>query len=375
MLTRPAGLLTVFLLTLLALSAHAAPTVHQAATLPALKPLPMLTGGRMLITPAPAAAFGAKDYISQWPGSYFRAAFKGPTVFFRIGEANEILHIVVDGQPATSLVKPEAGAYQVEGMTPGKHEISLFVATESQDAPDIFGGFAIPVSEKALTLRPRRRQIEFIGDSHTVGYGNLSPRHACTQDEIWATTDDTAAFGPIVARHYDADYQVNAISGRGIVRNYNGFAADTLPEAYPYILFNKKQPYTDPAWKPRVIVIALGTNDFSTPLNLGERWKARDQLHADYETTYLRFLTDLRTRNPQADVIVWATNMANGEIASEARKVVGERRKQGDAHITFIPINHLSFSACDWHPSLADDQVVANRLIQTIDADPQVWPR
>ena len=158
-----------------------------------------------------------------------------------------------------------------------------------------------------------------------------------------------------------------------MVRNYNGFLAETLPEAYPYVLFDKKQEYRDPAWKPQVLVIALGTNDFSTPLNPGERWKTRDQLHADFEATYARFLEQLRSRDPGALMIVWATDMANGEIESEARKVVEQRRQRGDAHVEFLPINGLSFSACNWHPSLADDKVISDQLIRVIDADQRVW--
>jgi len=359
-----------------AFACAAALTVRKAATLPALQPLPMVTGGRMLVTPAPAAAgFGAKDDTAQWPGAYFRAAFNGSAVFFRIVGGDEILHIVVDGEPAPPLIKPEPGAYAVRGLSNARHEIDVFVATESQDAPTTFGGFAIPASEKSLALQPRSRQIEFIGDSHTVGYGVLSPRHECPNGLVWSNTDDTSAFGPILARHYNADYQVNAISGRGIVRNYNGVPADTLPQAYPYLLFDKKQAYDDPAWKPQVLVIALGTNDFSTPLHPGEPWNTRDQLHADYEATYLRFLTDLRTRNPQADFIVWATDMAAGEIAAEAQKVVEQRQKQGDPHIVFLAIPGLNFGACDWHPSLADESVIAAQLIHTIDRDPQVWQR
>jgi len=357
-------------------SIQAAPVaIHKATTVPAVQPLPVSIGGRMLITPSDAAGFGGKDYTSQWPGSYFTAVFEGPAVLFRIGHADEILHVIVDGQAATPLVKPEPGVYEADGLSQGRHTISVFVATESQAGPDTFGGFAIAIGAKVLAAPTRRRQIEFIGDSHTVGYGNLSPKHACTRDETWADTDDTQAFGALTARHYDADYQVNAISGRGIVRNYNGFAADTLPQAYPFVLFDKQQRYKDASWQPQVIVIALGTNDFSTPLNPGERWKTRDELHADYEATYLKFLVDLRARNPKADIVVWATDMANGEIESEARKVVDQRKAQGDGHIIFLAIHGLGFGACDWHPSLADDRLISEKLIQVIDEDPGVWPK
>ena len=328
----------------------------------------------MLIThSSPPNNFGVKAYTSQWPGAYFRAAFEGDTVFFRVVGGDQILHIVVDGQPPVSLIKPEAGVYEVDGLNKGTHAIGIYVATESQGAPNTFGGFAIPADEKALNPSARKRQIEFIGDSHTVGYGNLSAARECTRDQVWADTDDTKAFGPMIASVYDADYQVIAISGRGIVRNYSGYKGDTLPQVYPYVLFDKKQTYKDHAWKPQVIVIALGTNDFSTPLNPGERWKTRDELHADYEKVYLQFLKSLRVRNPHAHFIVWATDMANGEIETEARNVVEQRQKLGDGQITFLPVHGLSFSGCDWHPSLADDKVITDKLISLIDTYKQAW--
>ncbi len=323
----------------------------------------------MLTAPAGSANFGSMDFTSQWPGSYFRAAFEGTTVFFRVVRGDEILHVVVDGKSAGSLVKPESGAYVVEGLGSGRHEISVLVATESHAGPNTFGGFAVPSAEERLAPARRGRQIEFIGDSHTVGYGNLSPARRCSEAEVWADTDDTQAFGAMTAEHYDADYQINAISGRGVVRNFNGFQADTLPQAYPFVLFDKKQRYSDPAWKPQVVVIALGTNDFSTPLNRGERWKTREALHADYERTYAQFLAALRARNPGAYIIVWATNMAGGEIESEAEKVVHERKDSGDSHIAFLPVDGLSFGACNSHPTVTDDQVIADKLEHLIDRE------
>ena len=356
-------------------TAHAAqPVVHKVSSLPALTPLTMSTGGRIFASPtAIPNSFGATDFTYQWPGTYFRAAFRGTAVFFRIVKGDQILHIVVDGQAATPLVKPEASVYAIEGLSEGKHAISVLVATESQAGPNAFGGFAVPSGEKVLTPPRRRRQIEFIGDSHTVGYGNSSPKQDCTQDEVWATTDNSHAFGPLTASHYHADYQINAISGRGIVRNYNGTPADTLPQAYPYVLFDKLNPYTDPTWNPQVIVIALGTNDFSTPLNPSEKWKTRDQLHADVEASYLRFLQTLHANHPHAYLILWATGIANGEVESEAQKVVAQARAQGFTRLTFLPIDHLAFTGCHSHPSLPDHRAISSRLEQVIDSTPHIW--
>jgi hypothetical protein len=123
---------------------------------------------------------------------------------------------------------------------------------------------------------------------------------------------------------------VNAISGRGIVRNYGGGAGDPLPEAYPFVLLDHSARYEDAAWRPQIIVIALGTNDFSTPLNPGEKWRSRDELHADFEATYVRFLEALRSRDAQALIVVWATDMADGEIETEVGKAVARVQTGGD---------------------------------------------
>lgn len=62
------------------------------------------------------------------------------------------------------------------------------------------------------------------------------------------------------------------------------------------------------------------------------------------------------------------------EIATEAMRVVEQRKQQGDAHITFLLVRNLDFGACDWHPSVKDDKVIAGEIEQLIDADKQVWP-
>jgi lysophospholipase L1-like esterase len=308
----------------------------------------------------------SKD-LYQWPGPYFEAKFSGSSVYFRTGPGDVILHTLVDGQSVGTLVKPRPGLYLVDGLANGTHTVRIEAVTESQAAPNQFGGFALPAGGKALSMTPRKRQIEFIGDSHTVGYGDISQSRDCSSDEVWKTTDNSRTFGVQVARRYDADFQVNAISGRGIVRNYDGSPGDPLPVAYPFVLLDHSALYDDAAWQPQIIVIALGTNDFSTPLKAGEKWKTRDELHADYEATYVKFVERLRARNRHAFIILWATDMAEHEIQREAGKVVAQLQSKGDDKVAFLSIEGLAMTGCHWHPSLADHQAIAEKLIHFID--------
>ncbi len=353
------------------------PKVERVEVVPALTAVTVHVGGRVLRTASSAAAGFGEEYAAQWPGSYFETEVAGPEVYFRVGTNYAIYHVVVDGGTPMVLSHPGAGVYRVSGMGAGAHAVKVLIVTENQGGPNGFGGFAVPLDEKTLAVTGRSvlrgKQIEFIGDSHTVGYGNTSSTRSCPGDGVWLATDTSKAFGATTANHYGADYQVNAISGRGIVRNYNGVGRDTLPMVYPYVLFDKKQVYADASWKPQVIVIALGTNDFSTPLNPGEKWTTREALHKDYEATYVGFLKMLRAKNPGVYFVVWTTGSA--EIEDEAKKVVEQAKAQGEARITLVPVDGLQFTGCDYHPSVADDGVIRDKLVQAIDAVPGVWDR
>lgn len=316
---------------------------------------------------------GRHIFRRQWPGTYFETAFRGPSAMFRVGPGKVSLRIRVDGHAPMQLVTPATGLYRIGGLGPGPHRVRIDVANENQDSPSDFGGFYGSASVQALPVPHRSKAIEFIGDSHTVGYGNTSLKRECTDEEVWSTTDTSQGIAPRLAARYQADYQVNAISGRGVVRNYNGFAADPLPAAYPYVLFDGKQAYSDPLWHPQLLVIALGTNDFSTPLHDGEKWKTRADLSSDFEESYVRFVRNLRARNPRAYILLWIADNGDDEIVNEVRKVAVRVQAAGETRIGFVPVSGLALTGCNYHPNLADDETIARTLARFIDSQPTVW--
>lgn len=348
----------------------------QTATAYELVPAPLPAQTRPLALRVPArtlpAAGGGVSY--QWPGLYAEAAFEASSVHLQFGAGKVKLRAHIDGQALPTLEVKEPGSYAITGLPAGRHQLRLEVLTESQAGPNVLVGAFLPPGGQAAEAPARARRMEFIGDSHTVGYGNTSSSRDCTQDQVWSTTDNTLAYGSIAARHYNADYRVTAISGRGVVRNYDGFASPKLPEAYPHALLDPASPLDTTDWQPQVVAMALGTNDFSTPLKAGEAWPTREALQADYRQRYTEFLKQLRARYPQALLVVWVTDGAGGEILTQAAAVVQQLQVQGERRIRLMPMHGLDMMGCHWHPSLADHRKIAKALVSLIDAEPEVWP-
>lgn len=347
--------------TLLANAANAGTPVGHA--------LPLHIGGRV----APVGPDPAQGYMHQWPGTYFEGRFKGKEISLRLNDKANILNVYVDGQKVQTVNRPGEGDIVLGPFADTEHTIRIEKLTEAAWTSAQFTGLFVA---DAANVRPApeasARRIEFIGDSYTVGYGNTSPTRTCPGDQVWATTNTQAAFGPVTAKHFKADYRINAISGRGIVRNYNGGEGLPLPQAYAYTVTPDIKD-TSESWNPQVIVIGLGTNDFTTPLHGGEVWTTRDELHSDYEQTYVTFVQSLRAKYPGAYFVLMATDQANGEIQSEVKKVLAALRASGESRIDFLPMNGLTFGGCDWHPTTADDTQVANSLIGFIEARPEIW--
>ena len=334
------------------------------------KPLVVHAVGRVL---EEKSASDEISYRYSWPGIYFEAAFTGTAVDIKLDDDQNILNIIVDDQPEIVLTKPGKTVYSVKNLSPGAHKIRLEKRTETQSSTGRFEGFYI--SEKSLPgkIKAPKRRIEFIGDSFTVGYGNTAPSRDCTNDQVFETTNTQLGFVPRVAKFFQADYQVNASSGFGIVRNYNGTSPDkSLPTLYPYTLNDTSSLYKH-NWKPQIIVIGLGTNDFSTKINPGERWASREALRNDYVETYKSFIKSLREKNPKAHFILSASDRFDGEIQTHVEKVIADLKARGETKIDSVFFSDLEYTGCHHHPSVKDDEAVAKLLVDKISANPAWW--
>lgn len=311
-------------------------------------------GGRVVSLPGGGAEFG-------WPGVYFEGRFTGPSVTVAAEPNAEHLAVSIDGQVRAELDRASDPRVTFDGLGPGEHVVRLEKLTESQTGSARFLGFFVGEGGQALPPPTHARRIEFIGDSHTVGYGVRSPHHDCTGEEVHDLTDTSLAFGPILARRLDADYRIVAFSGRGVVRNYDGGApSEPMPALYARLIPGLPSPVVDPAdpWRPDLVVIGLGTNDFSTPLHAGEAWADEAALHADYRRNYVAFVQDLAARKPGARFLL----IAGDSFAADVEEVVKTVDASAPGLVTPVRITGMDLGACHWHPSVADQRMMADKL-------------
>lgn len=333
---------------------------------PVAAPLPVHVGGRVVTEDDGSLSFG-------WPGTYIEGRFHGTAIRVRADAPTDFLGLLIDGRAVTTLRKPGSADVTIDGLANNDHVVRLEKRTESQTGGTRFFGFYPAQNSVVLPPPPvRRRQIEFIGDSYTVGYGNTSVTTACDNNEVHDRTDTQQAFGPLVARYFQADYRINAYSGFGIVRNYNGSSPDSsMPALYdrlkPDDVIHRDGPRGD--WQPQIIVINLGTNDFSTPVHAGERWPDRPTLAAAYRERYVGFARQIAARQPQARMILMASPMFLDEVEQVAAMV----KNRGIPNVTVLSFSELALSACDFHPSLDDERQLAVSLQQAI-ARLAIWP-
>jgi lysophospholipase L1-like esterase len=256
-------------------------------------------------------------------------------------------------------------------LGPGEHTVRLEKSSETQDKTAKFDGFFVPSPDLALPPPHYDRRIEFIGDSYTVGYGDQSRGQTCTVQDVYDTTDTSAAFAPMIAKRLGAAYRINAFSGRGVVRNYDGIVPGvTLPVLYPYALFDRSVKADDSGWIPDVVVIGLGTNDFSTPLNPGEKWATREAEHTDFVNTYVKFVKSLHARWPAAHIILMASTSYEDEIEEEVN-ATSQRLHEDGLDVEVIVFAGLDWQACHAHPSLKDETVLSQLLYESISRLPK----
>lgn len=260
-----------------------------------------------------------------------------------------------------------------ESETPAECDVKIVKLSETAMSTCAVKSITVDAEEGIKPAEKKEHFIEFVGDSITCGYGvddEVKEHHFSTKTE-----DVTKTYAYKTAEKLDADYSMVSISGYGIISGYSDgkkkVANQQLPKyydklGYSYGTFGGKQVSSQKwdftGYTPDAIVVNLGTNDASYTKNKEDRVK-------DYTDSYVEFLKNIRTNNPDAQIFCTLGIMGNELYPYVEQAVLDYTEQTGDTKVTAMPFDIQSPDdgyAADWHPTEATHEKASEKLVSKI---------
>jgi len=309
-----------------------------------------------------------KDEVAfDWPGITIVFGFSG-TSCMAVIEGPCMFDLYIDNHFVKTACATDTKdtILLAEKLNNTRHTVKLEKRNETQGKPVVFYG--VIVDENANLFSATHlitRKIEFIGDSYTAGYANEYSSRECNDGEsdsiVFSTTNTGKSFGSLIAGMFNAERYINAISGKGIVRNYGWTdKGNEFLKCYERTLLTSlSNPVVNGvvwnyAWHPDVIVIGLGINDFQADPPYA------DSLH--FDGAYQAFILLLKEKHPGVKIICCATQIwpAN-TLIPRVRGIVESFRKKGETSVFYFEYETEN-TALYGHPSMRDHRKIAQEL-------------
>jgi len=328
------------------------------------------------------------------PGTTVTVRFKGTGITVHLRDQNKygtersFYDATIDGE-RVAIIAPEIRVTDYEvtrDLEYGEHTLVLAKRTQASLGYCIFQGVTVIGELLEPPAAPERHMI-FIGDSITAGEGaeakNNSPE--CAEDAYYESggwgqpyQNANVAFGPVLARSFEADYHVVAVSGIGLVRNYSSmYDARPMPEVYDLLFLENE---TSPAWdhsqfEPDAIVVALGTNDFSPGDD--DRDPALDL--DEYSASYIEFVDTLLGYHPDAHVFAmtshmlgdgWpeAGDMSATNLNTTVERVVTHYEDAGIDQVHELFVSKVTGQGCGTHMTAEQQATMAEEMRPIVEA-------
>lgn len=329
--------------------------------------------GRTLVSKNGAVSF-------NWSGVGIRVAFKGNYLAMKVSDTKKnyynIWFDLKDNYGKADKVISSFGKDSVivlfEGGNKRKdkeqvHEIYIQKRTEGEQGTTTISEFI--TNGEFLNATPlKERCLEFIGDSYTCGYGTEGK--SASEHFRPETENVNYAYESIICRYFDADCFVIAHSGMGIARNYNdNYKGCYMPDLYKRTfdlkgkedLKSTKHPWvaSEHNFKPAMVIIQLGTNDFST---------GRQPRLGLYKKNYISMIKNIKENYGEDIPVLCISAAKNDPMVYEYVKAVC--RDCGYKNVYSLNLGEAIFPnsefGSDSHPNYQAHKKIAHSVIPYI---------
>ena len=307
----------------------------------------------------------------SWPGSSIRINFEGASIAALLQDksGDNYYNVILDNDSLFILRPETTKQYHVlaSNLSKGPHTIEIFRRTEWNKGSTNFYGFKINANAKLLAKSPpKKRKIEFYGDSITAGFAVEDTSGKDLYDSIY--TNNYASYAAITARHFEADYQCVCKSGIGITVSWDPLI---MPELYNRLIPTDSTSKWDfSLYRPDVVVVNLFQND-SWLVNIPEhpefikRFGDEKPDEAFIISAYQEFIAGLRAHYPAANIICTLGSMDATKDGSlwpgYVQKAVASLKDE-NVYTHFMPYEESTA-----HPNVQQQKNMANSLIDFIE--------
>ncbi|MFZ6011083.1 MAG: SGNH/GDSL hydrolase family protein [Bacteroidota bacterium] len=305
-----------------------------------------------------------------WSGSAISVRFKGRSLqaLLRDEHGKNYFNIVIDGDSLRYFSpSPEKRYYTLaENLGDGEHVVDLIKRNEWETGKTWFYGLKIHEGTLLTPPAPRKRVIEFFGNSITAGYAIEDYTGGDSPDSIF--TNNYYTYAALTARHFNADYYCTVKSGIGIMVSW-------FPLIMPEIYDRLDPTDSSSRWDfkravPDIVVINLLQNDswlvnLPTHESFKQRFGTKPPSSTEIIAAYKSFVEKVRNVYPGAHIICALGSMDAMKEGSPwptyVQQAVAELRDE-KIYTHFFP-----YIKKPGHPRKEDNAIMAKSLIEFIE--------
>lgn len=292
------------------------------------------------------------------PGVYIQTKFMGTDCDIIVkdqqlwGKNHNYLEVVVDGKPVRLQTKSAMDTIVVaRHLSNGIHTLLICKNTEANIGYLEFAGLRC---KQLVKPSPKAsRKMEFIGNSITCGTGSDQSEVPCGKG-VWQDQHNAyLSYGPTVARVLNAQWQLSAVSGIGLMHSCCNMNIVMPP------VFDKTDMRGDSLlwdfkkYQPVVVTVCLGQND-----------GIQDSLI--FCNNYVLFIDQLRAHYPAAQIILLTSPMGDATLTAVLKNYLSAIKKtannKGDKNVDIYFFKKRYHNGCDSHPDLAEHKQIAMEL-------------
>ena len=311
-------------------------------------------------------AFKDSSAFVNWSGSSISLNFKGTEIaaVLKDADTSNYYNVILDNKVISKiqLATTKNKYVLASGLSKGKHKIQLFKRTQWGKGQTFFYGFETNSNTEVLKKsKPKKRKIEFYGDSITCGHGNED--NSGKDSGSGHFENNYLAYAAMTARNFDAQYSCISNSGIGIMVSwFPNIMADIYDLTDPH---DKDVKWNFNNYTPDIVVINLFQNDswlVNKPKNpqfiskFGIQKPNEDFIIKSYEN----FVKTIRTKYPKASIVCALGNMdATKENSKWPNYIIKAVENLNDKKI----YTHIfKYKNTPGHPKVSEQKDMADSL-------------